>query len=76
MTKAVRRPRTDQPENDQLTGVPESRRYRKGSPRVNLDPAQYAHVRADLVRIGLLAFCLFGALILLRLLAPMLGLLP
>lgn len=36
----------------------------------------YRHVRGDLIRVALLAFILFGALILLRVLAPTLGLLP
>jgi hypothetical protein len=40
------------------------------------DEAQYVHVRQDLIRIGLLAFCLFGSLILLRVITAALGLLP
>ena len=37
---------------------------------------QYVHVRQDLLRIGLLALCLFGSLVLLRVVTAALGLLP
>ena len=40
------------------------------------DEAQYTHVRYDLLRIGLLALCLFGALILLRVATAAWGILP
>ncbi len=47
--------------------TPSPRRGLQAPPRVP-DEARYAHVRGDLVRIGLLALSLFGALVLLRLL--------
>ena len=40
------------------------------------DESQYVHVRQDLIRIGLLALCLFSSLILLRIATAVLGLLP
>ncbi len=50
---------------------------RQSSPRADFtDESQYVHVRGELLRIGVLALCLFSALILLRVLSSFWGLLP
>jgi len=61
------------------TGTTPAPRYR---PQLHRSPAkadftdesQYVHVRGDLLRIAVLAFCLFGTLVLLRILLVALGL--
>ncbi len=52
-------------------------RFHIGDRRASfIDPAQYAHVRGDLIRIAILAFSLFGALVVLRIVTTAFHLLP
>jgi|GEM_PF-2894328 hypothetical protein len=56
---------------------PSPSRFHTGDRRASfVDPAQYAHVRGDLVRIAVIAFSLFGVLVLLRIVTSLLHLLP
>jgi hypothetical protein len=75
------RPRIPRPEPEKQPMAP-VRRYtlratRSGSAKADFtDESQYVHVRRDLLRIGLLALCLFGSLVVLRVVTAALGLLP
>ncbi|MGC8874274.1 MAG: hypothetical protein ACP5SI_07500 [Chloroflexia bacterium] len=74
MPKKTQRSRVAQKTSSRTSTVS---RYHIGDRRASfVDPAQYAHVRGDLIRIAILAFSLFAALVVLRILTSAFHLLP
>lgn len=74
MSKKTQLARTGQKAPSRPSGAS---RFHVGDRRASfVDPSQYAHVRGDLIRIAILAFSLFGALVLLRIVTTAFHLLP
>ncbi len=73
MTRKARRLETVQVEVERQQPLPRRAPARRPTQANFTDESQYTHVRSDLIRIAILAFSLFAALILLRVVTTALG---